>query len=83
MNQPPVKAHVGAVTPIGGSAELRAEASTHYGDVPSDWNVARFKRIATIRNGRWIPRTTATRTYRFSPPTTLRRRRGVFLHRVS
>ena len=38
-----------------GSAELRMEGSTWYGNVPSDWNVDRFKRIATIRNGQVDP----------------------------
>jgi type I restriction enzyme, S subunit len=38
-----------------GSAELRMEASTWFGSVPSDWNVDRFKRIATIRNGQVDP----------------------------
>lgn len=31
------------------------EGSTWYGNVPSDWNVDRFKRIATIRNGQVDP----------------------------
>jgi len=43
-----------ALTPSG-SAELRSEASTWFGNIPSDWNVARFKRIATIRNGQVDP----------------------------
>jgi type I restriction enzyme S subunit len=38
-----------------GSAELRIEGSTWYGSIPSDWNVDRFKRIATIRNGQVDP----------------------------
>ena len=41
--------------PPSGSAELRAEASKWYGDVPLDWNIDRFKRIATIRNGQVDP----------------------------
>ena len=31
------------------------EGSTWYGNVPNDWNVDRFKRIATIRNGQVDP----------------------------
>ncbi len=38
-----------------GSPELRAHASLWYGSVPSNWNVDRFKRIATIRNGQVNP----------------------------
>lgn len=38
-----------------GSAELRREASKWYGNVSSHWNVDRFKRIATIRNGQVDP----------------------------
>ena len=38
-----------------GSVELRMEGSTWYGNVPNDWNVDRFKRIATIRNGQVDP----------------------------
>jgi type I restriction enzyme, S subunit len=38
-----------------GSPELRAHASTWYGEIPSDWNVGRFKYIATIRNGQVNP----------------------------
>ena len=40
---------------FSGSAELRMEGSTWYGNVPRDWNVDRFKRIATIRNGQVDP----------------------------
>ena len=38
-----------------GSAELRMEGSTWYGNIPIDWSVDRFKRIATIRNGQVDP----------------------------
>lgn len=38
-----------------GSHELRSQASVWYGDVPTDWNVEKFKRIATIRNGQVDP----------------------------
>jgi hypothetical protein len=44
----------GAAMPSG-SGVLRREAFTWYGDVPIDWNVDRFKRIATIRNGQVDP----------------------------
>jgi type I restriction enzyme S subunit len=38
-----------------GSRELREYASQWLGDVPGDWNVVRFKRAATIRNGQVDP----------------------------
>ena len=38
-----------------GSHELRAYSSLWYGNVPTDWDVERFKHIATIRNGQVDP----------------------------
>ncbi len=38
-----------------GSIALREHASFWYGDVPNDWTVARFKHLATVRNGQVDP----------------------------